>query len=331
MDIYLAPLEGVTGHVFREAYDLFYGDLDKYFTPFISANDHLNYKTIRELGLISNENGYEALKLHAPLVPQILGNDADKVLATMSEILDISSNAETPYREFNLNFGCPSGTVTAKGRGSGILKDLIKMDDFLDRVFKGSEDLGVKISLKTRIGWSDEKDWPEIVRIYADYPFEEIIIHPRVRADQYNGEPRKAAFTYALSHLNVPLCYNGDIKTREDYLELCKLLPPFGKIMLGRGIVRNPELAEDIRKSSQKSDATVDDKSRDIGKLRDFVEVLEKGYLEEMSCEEHAVMRLKEFWLYFGDSFEGYDKEKREIKKAKSLREYKTITRKICW
>lgn len=309
MNFYLAPLEGVTGHVFREAYDLFYGEVNKYFTPFISANDHLNSKTIREL---------DGNLLKKPLVPQILGNDADKITATISEIRDYCG-ADT----YNLNFGCPSGTVTAKGRGSGILKDLIAMDDMLDKLFNRLEDMGVRLSLKTRIGWADEKEWPDIVRIYADYPFEEIIIHPRVRADHYSGSIKKNAVEYALTHLRVPICYNGDIKTREDYVELCKLFPDISSVMIGRGLVRNPNLCGEIIHPYENAP--------EIGRQNKykFIEALEQGYLEEMSCEEHAVMRLKEFWFYFGDSVLGFETEKKDIKKAKTLREYKIAARTI--
>ena len=321
MDIYLAPLEGVTGHVFREAYDEVFGNVTKYFTPFLSANDRLNEKTIRELNT-------ESLK--APLVPQILGNDSDKILALVEEIQNYGG-----FTHFNLNFGCPSGTVTAKGRGSGVFKDLDGMDSLLDKVMSGCESLNVKLSLKTRIGWSSPEAWPDIVKIYAQYPFEEIIIHPRVRTDMYNGSVNREAFEYAVTHMNVPLCYNGDIKTVEDYAELCKPYPPIDRIMIGRGIVRNPALVSEI--TDNLSMGGINDASSVCGnnsdlnrlKIHRFIELLETNYLEEMKREEHAVMRMKEFWFYYGDYIEGFDDAKRELKKSRSYREYKIATRKM--
>lgn len=53
------------------------------------------------------------------------------------------------YTEVNLNFGCPSGTVTAKGKGAGMLRDLSKLEAFLDEVFSQAEG---PISVKTRLG-----------------------------------------------------------------------------------------------------------------------------------------------------------------------------------
>lgn len=313
MNIYLAPLEGVTGHVFREAYDLLYTDIDKYFTPFLSANDRLNNKTVRELGMIPKDSKYEKIALNAPLVPQILGNDADKTLELIEEIRDFAG-----YDTYNLNFGCPSGTVTAKGRGSGIFKDLSRMDEYLDKIFDGCEKNHVKLSLKTRIGYNDPGEWTDIVKIYAAYPFEEIIIHPRVKADMYNGLVRMDAFEYALEHLNVPLCFNGDIKTKEDYDKLCKLFPSVDRVMIGRGIVRNPSLTGLIKNSSTSDSGS---------KIRAFIEALEKGYLSEFKREEHAIMRMKEVFYYLETYIDGYENEKKNLKKAKSLKEYMTFSR----
>ena len=317
MNIYLAPLEGVTGHVFREAYDLLYNDIDKYFTPFLSANDRLNNKTIRELGLIPNGSSYDRVKLHAPLVPQILGNDADKTLELIKEIKDFAG-----FDTFNLNFGCPSGTVTAKGRGSGIFKDLRKMDDFLEKVISGCESEKVKLSLKTRVGWNDTSEWQEIVKIYAAYPFEEIIIHPRVRADMYNGNVRLETFEYAMDNLNVPLCFNGDIRTVEDYDKLCKLFPSVSSVMIGRGIVRNPSLTGLIKGAPGERGT-----EGAASGIRTFIGQLEKSYLEEFKREEHAIMRMKEVWYYLEDYIDGYEKEKKYLKKAGSLREYMTFSK----
>ena len=334
MDIYLAPLEGVTGHVFREAYDLFFKDIDKYFTPFLSANDRLNNKTVRELGYIERPEGngtqIDRIGLSAPLVPQILGNDADKTLELIGETRELwlqsgelregEFRPDEPGPTFNLNFGCPSGTVTAKGRGSGIFKDLSKMAEYLDKVFAGCESMKVKLSLKTRVGWNNPKEWPEIVRIYADYPFEEIIIHPRVRADMYNGNVRMETFEYAMEHLKVPLCYNGDIQTVDDFDRIISQFPALGKIMIGRGIVRNPALVSEIR-------GMCDNGSKQ--KVRGFIEALEKSYLGEIKREEHAIMRMKEFWYYYEQHVEGFETEKRDIKKARTLNEYMRASRAI--
>lgn len=38
MKYYMAPLEGITGHIYRTTYAKYFGGIDKYFSPFISPN-----------------------------------------------------------------------------------------------------------------------------------------------------------------------------------------------------------------------------------------------------------------------------------------------------
>ena len=77
----------------------------------------------------------------------------------------------------NLNLGCPSGTVTAKGKGAGFLGEPEKLDRFLDEIFANT---GMEISIKTRVGTDYEEDWERLLEIYSKYPIKELIIHPRL-------------------------------------------------------------------------------------------------------------------------------------------------------
>lgn len=312
MKFYLAPLEGVTGHVFYEAYDLIFHNIDQYFTPFISANDHVNYKTLRELGVYGlGENNPTAR------TPQILGNDGDKIIELASQIRDLGD-----FDTINLNFGCPSGTVTAKNRGSGIFKDLSAMDRLLDYLFSHAD---FKISLKTRIGWASADEWPAIVEIYRKYPFSEIIIHPRVRADMYVGACKRDAFEYALDKLDAPLCYNGDIWSVDDFDKLCKQFPTLDRVMIGRPLVADPLLIEKISLHNSEIFSKENDtiSTEMFEKRRSFVKLLEKGYMEEMKKEGYAIDRLKEFWSYFGRSFPESEGALKELRKARTADEYR--------
>ena len=106
MKNYMAPMEGVTNWVYRNAYNECFYPMDKYFTPFITAkpNKRLSSKEIKEVS--PDTNG----KL--PVVPQILTNNAEDFVKTAHIFRD-----EYGHKEVNLNLGCPSGTVTAKEKG----------------------------------------------------------------------------------------------------------------------------------------------------------------------------------------------------------------------
>ena len=95
------------------------------------------------------------------------------------------------YDEVNLNLGCPSRTVVTKGRGSGFLKDLEELDRFFTEIF---EKLDMKISVKTRIGLYDLEEFEEIMEVYNRYPIHELIIHPRLQKEFYNGTVHMDAF-----------------------------------------------------------------------------------------------------------------------------------------
>ena len=197
MKDYLAPMEGVTNFVYRRTYHRFYHPMDKYFTPFISAKPkkNLSFQEICEVSPERNEGMY--------VVPQILTCNADDFIRTAQLLKD-----DYGHQEVNLNLGCPSGTVTAKGKGAGFLAEPQKLDQFLDQIFSK---LDIKISIKTRIGTHYEEDWEYLLAIYEKYPIHELIIHPRIQTDMYRGVPRLGAYEKAVNRLKMPLCYNGNL------------------------------------------------------------------------------------------------------------------------
>ena len=136
---YLAPMEGVTTFVYRNAHAAVYGPLDKYFTPFLEPHEKRSMKTKERNEVLSEHN--QGLDL----VPQILTNHAEGFLELAETLQDMG------YGELNLNLGCPSNTVVTRGKGSGFLASPEKLDRFFDRVYKGLPG-EMKRSVKTRIG-----------------------------------------------------------------------------------------------------------------------------------------------------------------------------------
>ena len=203
--IYMAPMEGVTGFIYRNTFARFFGGIDKYYTPFISPGEHRNFKS-RELKDVLPDNN-----AGLNVAVQMLTNNAEHFIVTARKMMDFG------YREVNLNLGCPSGTVVAKGKGSGFLSFPEKLDAFLDEIYSGLADTGLDISVKTRIGRYEQDEFYELLDIYNKYPISELIIHPRVQKDMYRNTPRMEIFDYAVEHSKNPLVYNGDICTVEDY------------------------------------------------------------------------------------------------------------------
>jgi tRNA-dihydrouridine synthase len=282
MRYYFAPLEGITDSVFRNLHHHFYPGADRYYTPFLSPTVHraLTQKEQKEIPP-AHTLGYHA-------VPQILTKSPEDFLWLAKRCQELG------YNEVNLNLGCPSGTVTAKGKGSGMLLDTDNLDRFLDAIYA---DATIPVSVKTRIGFSDADEFQKLLDIYNQYPICELIIHPRVRNAFYNGAADMEAFQYAFRNSKNPLCYNGDIKS----LSQVSSLPQVEAVMIGRGLVANPGMLNG-------------DESTET--LRSYLNGLLEGYMKAFGSGRNAMFRLKEHWHYLQESFSGCEKLVKQLQKA---------------
>ncbi|MCD3351413.1 tRNA-dihydrouridine synthase family protein [Clostridium botulinum D/C] len=298
MRYYLAPMEGITGYIYRNSYEKFFGNIDKYFTHFIVTNKNIRFKA-KELRDVLPENN-EGMSI----VPQILTNDSEGFISISRKLQQLG------YNEINLNLGCPAGTVVSKNRGSGFLAKREELDRFLDEIFK-IEDM--KISIKTRIGKDSPEEFYELIKIYNKYPLEELIIHPRTREDFYKNEPNLQVFKDALSLSVNPVCYNGDIFTVDNYNKLIEAFPEIKTVMIGRGILANPGLVNEIK----------DNKNLNKKLLKDFHDEILNSYIELFNEDRNAMFRMKELWGYMIYIFSDNKKYAKKIRKAQNLRDYK--------
>lgn len=303
---YMAPMEGITGYVYRNAYHRYFSPMDKYITPFIVPNQNRTLKS-RELNDVLPEHNQGMA-----VVPQILTNCAADFLWCADKM------GELGYREVNLNLGCPSGTVVSKGRGAGFLREPDKLDRFLEEVFSKTS---LQVSVKTRLGMYEEDEFEELMEIFNRYPLKELIIHPRVREDYYRQEPRLSGFAYGLAQSKCPVCYNGNVFGTAEFRKIRQAFPEAESIMLGRGLIANPGLTEGLR-AVQEGTKKADSRKRFI----DFHSEVVAGYEEIMSGDRNVLFKMKELWAYMDSLFEGGEKLKKKIKKTEKLDEYKCYT-----
>lgn len=309
MKIYLAPLEGITNHIFRNTYNEIYGNIEKYFAPFISPAENCPI-TPRERKDITPENN-----TGINLVPQILVCRSDYFIEAARELQAMG------YQEINLNLGCPSGTVCSKSKGAGFLKDPSALQSFLDDIYSFSESENMKISLKTRLGFNDPEEFYDLLEIFNTFPVSELIIHPRIRSDFYKGEPRREYFAYALEHSNNPLVYNGNIYTVKDYENLCDT---FGvsleTVMLGRGLISDPCLPQKLKGVATETD---------FKKLKRLHDTLYHEYQKIMSPDINVLFKMRELWTYWRVLFEDKDRDIKRLLKAKKYAEYEDIVYRV--
>lgn len=303
---YMAPLESVTTWIYRQAHAKIYGRLDKYFIPFLEPHEKRDFKT-RELQEIlpeHNENIYA--------VPQILTNRSEGFIKLAKVLKDWG------YEEINLNLGCPSKTVVTKGKGSGFLAKPEELERFLTEIFDSLSG-EVKISVKTRIGKEDPEEFPALLELFNKYPMEELIIHPRVQKDGYGNVPRLELYELAEKQSLNPLCYNGDLYTREQIRNFAERFPGTERLMFGRGFLRDPGLLYNEGKDS-----------KDIfEKFWAFHDLVYEGYQERNMGDRNVLFKMKELWSYQVYQFSEPERLFKTFKKVQDCNEYEQMIRNL--
>lgn len=299
MRYYFAPMEGLTDSIYRRLHHQFFPGVTRYYTPFFSPTVHraLTPKEERELPL-AQENDFT-------VIPQLLTKSPEDFLWMAQAALDRG------YEEVNLNLGCPSGTVVAKGKGSGMLGDLEALDRFLERIY---HDAPLPVSIKTRLGLESAQEFPPLLEVFNRYPIAELIIHPRVRRQFYTGEVNHDMFSYAYENSRNPICYNGDILSLSQAEALQKAYPRLEAVMIGRGLLRDPGMLSG---------------GTDIRVLRDFMDDLLEGYTEAFGSRRNAMFRLKENWSYLHTRFEGSEKLWKRLRKTTDIEAFLAVSHEI--
>lgn len=297
MDFYLAPMEGITGYLYRNTYHQHYQPMKRYFSPFLVPNQNKTLSS-RELNDILPEHN-QGLNL----VPQVLTNHAEGLIWTADKIRQLG------YPELNINLGCPSKTVVTKGKGSGFLAKPEELDRFFDLVFAKVK---IEISVKTRIGKESPEEFSGLLKIYNQYPIKELIIHPRIQTDYYKNKPNLEVFEVAQKESENPVCYNGDIFSPEDYEAFITRFPNVKAIMLGRGVIGNPALPGILSGQTE----------FDWPRLREFHDRICSGYQEVLSGDRNVLFKMKELWFYMSHCFTDSQKYWKKIKKAQKLPDY---------
>ena len=304
MKFYLAPLEGITTYVYRNAYAKHFGDVNRYFTPFIVPHKEKKFST-REMKELSVEHN-QGLEV----IPQLLTNHAEDFLKTAKDIQNLG------YKEINFNIGCPSKTVVSKGKGSGFLAYPDELERFLDAVFTKTD---MKISVKTRIGKDSPDEFYGLMEIYNKFPMSELIIHPRIQQDFYKNTPNLDMFEIAYQEAKMPICYNGDVNSVRDYSNLLQRFPNLKHVMIGRGLICNPGIVSEIVGTNKMSNE----------RLYAFHQDILEEYIKISSGERNVLFKMKELWAFMIDLFEEQEKKAKKIRKAERIRDYNKIVEEI--
>jgi len=303
MEVYLAPMQGLTDWIFRESFYEHIGQFDKSFAPFIRVQSGEFYRPSQCNDILPEHNTFQKP------VPQFLGNDVESFKRFEELCL------EHHYTEVNINMGCPFIKVLNKGMGAGMIPHPDKVARFLELVFASTK---LQISIKCRLGQERVTEFEQLIPVFNDFPILEIIVHPRVARQMYNGEVDLEAFSLYSKELKHPVCYSGDIVNKTDVERIQALSPQVNKIMIGRGILQHPFLLDEIRQKEVS-------KNEKVSRLRAFHISLIERCKEKYAGDLNLLRRLEELWEYHAEGFEAGRKILKQVKKCNTLVKYEAV------
>ncbi len=306
--IYLAPLQGTTDRIYRNLFPLYFKGVDLAIAPFVSSSKKMkpDNRLLRDFARERNTG--------LPTIPQILGSDPDDFVMLANRLFDIG------YATVNWNIGCPFRMVVRKGRGAGILCYPYRVESFLEKAMPA---LKPKLSIKLRIGLKYPDDVLELMPIFNKYALAELIIHPRTGMQMYEGDVDLDMFEQCLKLAAHRVVYNGDITSAGRLAMLSKRFGSVDRWMIGRGLIGNPFLAEEIKTNEVKPF------SEKIKIMKAFHDHLFAEYSKMLHGPAHITNKMKEVWTYMANFFEASDKVRKKINKTHQRDHYVAVVNEI--
>ena len=292
----LAPMLGLIDVPFMNA-TAAVGGFDEIFAPYMLADER---STPKPKVLASR---FAAISKQVNLVPQLLSNNANAFVQMANILYDLG------YPKVNWNMGCPMQFVISKGRGAALLRNLQQLEFLLDDTIGR---LKPELSIKIRIGFESQNEFPSIIEVFNKFEISELIVHARTAAQQYTGEPYRQTFIDAAAASRNPIVYNGDIKSPADAATFD--LPNLKGFMIGRGAITNPHIGLQIKKLPTDNAPT----------FKQFATEITRWY-----CAHNSLNRLKELWKYFANAFENSDDAFSRLKPIEDIEQFQLAVNEI--
>ncbi|MFQ5419888.1 MAG: tRNA dihydrouridine synthase [Anaerolineae bacterium] len=166
-----------------------------------------------------------------PMVFQIFGNDAHKILAAAQRIEEWGADI------IDINMGCSIRKVSGRGAGAGMMPQPVLVAETFRLL---TQHLQVPVTGKIRLGWDEsQKNYCEIARIMVDNGAAMIAMHARTKTQKYGGQADWDAIATLRASVPVPVVGNGDVSTPED-IDRMKANTGCEAVMIGRAAIGNP-------------------------------------------------------------------------------------------
>ena len=240
-----------------------------------------------------------------PISQQIFGSDKESFVIAAKKVYDLMKPDI-----IDINMGCPVPKVAVKSQaGAGLLKHPEKIKEIVEAVV---EAVSCPVTVKIRSGWdSNSINAVEVAKIIEEAGASAITVHPRTRAQGYEGKADWNIIKEVKENVSIPVIGNGDIKSVEDAKRMLEETNCDG-IMIGRAALTNPYLFKQVIKYLENGiiipDLTPIEKI-DLT-LKHF------NYLLEIKPEKTAVLEMRSIAAWYIKGLNGSKEVKIEIFKA---------------
>ena len=298
LPLYFAPLQGFTEDSYRRIHHELVGGVTAYYTPFL----RLEHKGIRTKDARDVRPEFNT---GVPIVPQVIAKDGEEFTFLVNYLTELG------YREIDVNMGCPFPLQTRHGRGAGILQHPECVTQIAE-IIRQRDDL--TFSIKMRLGLTDEGEGISLLPLLNATPLKHITLHPRLGTQQYNGTADLDAFERFAEKTTHRLIYNGDLKTPADIHAIATRFPSLAGIMIGRGLLARPSLAQEVIEGTEWH------RAKRIALLKKMHDHYHAHLATIIPGEAQLLTKVRTFWEYMEE--ECGRKAWKKIMKAGSMRNY---------
>ncbi len=226
--------------------------------PLHEITDQPFRKFIREIGgvglVVSEMISSEALIRHAVKAEKMMAATGERPLSmqisggrpeALAEGAQLCEEAGADM--VDLNMGCPASNVTKGGAGSALLRDVRLAESCVSAMVKAVK---IPVTVKMRAGWDasqkERGEFLDFLRMFEAAGIEALAIHPRTRAQQYEGQADWSIIARAVeAGVRYPIIGNGDVITPQDAFRMDRETG-CAAVMIGRGALYNPFIFREV-------------------------------------------------------------------------------------
>jgi len=206
------------------------GGADVYVTEYFRVHPQSYPRELILDSIIRNPTG-------RPVFAQLIGNSVQRMVETARQL------QEYDIAGIDLNLGCPGPKVCGKSCGGALLREPELVRELVLRL---RDVVTGNLTVKTRIGYASEAEFPDLLDLFCSLPIQALAIHGRTVKERYHTPVHTREIAAAVAAAPFPVLANGSMVCVDSALAMLSKTGAAG-LMMGRGAIRNPWIFEQLR------------------------------------------------------------------------------------